>query len=120
MGPLDIEELRREVRSLRRIVDALQGRLMPVATITLPAIPEALPLRKVAPLIGFSVSRLRWYMCSAEHRRAFDLDALLFRNGRRWFSTPQRIAQWLDARARKDPRLPVGVTSIEDLMRVGQ
>lgn len=107
MGPLDIEELRREVRSLQRQVDALKGQ--PVAS-------EALPLRKVAPLVGFSVSRLRWYMCDPEHRREFDLDALLFRNGRRWFSTPQRIAQWLDARARKDPRLPAGVTSVGQLV----
>lgn len=107
MGPLDLDELRREVRSLRRIVDALQGQ---------PTGNEALPLRKVAPLIGFSVSRLRWYMCSTEHRRAFDLDALLFRVGRRWFSTPERVQQWLDARARKDPRLPAGVTSVSQLV----
>jgi hypothetical protein len=41
---------------------------------------------------------------------------LMFRNGRRWFSTPERIAQWLDARAKRDPRLPAGVTSIDELM----
>lgn len=112
MGPIDIDELRREVRSLRRQVESLSTeRMRPT---------EALPLRKVAPLIGFSVGRLRWYMCSAEQRRALDLDALLFRNGRRWFSTPQRVAQWLDARAKRDPRLPAGVT-IDDLMsRAGQ
>lgn len=107
----DLQDLVFEVRSLRRRVEGLERRLADRVPLT-----GALPLRKVAPLVGFSVGRLQQLMCDPGQRRAFDLDALLFRVGRRWFSTPERIAQWLDARARKDPRLPVGVTSVSQLM----
>lgn len=108
---VDVDDLAREVRLLRRQVDTLNRRLVDRVPLK-----EALPLRKVAPLVGFSVGRLRWYMCDPDQRAFFDLDALMFRIGKRWFSTPERISQWLDARAKRDPRLPAGVTSIDDLM----
>lgn len=47
---VDVDDLALEVRSLRRQVESLTRRLA-----DRPAVNEALPLRKVAPLIGFSV-----------------------------------------------------------------
>lgn len=108
----DIDDLALEIRSLRRQVESLQRHLADRTRVD-----EALPLRKVAPLIGFSVGRLRWYMCDATQREVFDLDSLLFRVGRRWFSTPARVQQWLDARAKRDPRIPAGTTLSELVAR---
>ena len=102
--------LQRQVESLRRRLD---DRVQ---------VEQPLPLRQVAPLVGYSVSRLGTLLCDPQQRKALDLDVLFYKIGRRWFSNAKRVQQWLDLRARKDPRLPAGTTLSElvDRQRSGR
>ena len=113
----DLADLALVVRSLQRQVESLRRRLDDRVQVEQP-----LPLRQVAPLVGYSVSRLGTLLCDPQQRKALDLDVLFYKIGRRWFSNAKRVQQWLDLRARKDPRLPAGTTLSElvDRQRSGR
>lgn len=113
----DLADLALVVRSLQRQVESLRRRLDDRVQVEQP-----LPLRQVAPLVGYSISRLGTLLCDPQQRKALDLDVLFYRIGRRWFSNAKRVQQWLDIRARKDPRLPAGTTLSElvDRQRSGR